>query len=300
MEKFLLLISALVPVVILLFYIEKKDIGPKEPRSLKWKVFLYGILITFVAIAIEGVLDGFIEGLNASPIISIFLKAFIVAALVEEGCKFYVVKKVTYNHRNFDEVMDGIYYAVIASLGLAVFENVMYVFSGGFSIALMRALLSVPAHAFFSGIMGFYIGMAKKAPSKALEKKNLFKGLFFAIFYHGSFNFLLMFSSLGEASVGGFLSFIAVVPLMVIMYLHLSSKIKLAHFEDKVSHEKPTPIGFWRVLRVFSGSIFLLVGALFFIGIIISEDLSILDNIPTILFNGVIFIFPGVYLVKKK
>lgn len=49
------------------------------------------------------------------------------------------------------------------SLGFAALENVLYVFDGGFGVALLRALTSVPGHTIFAVFMGYYYGVAKKA-----------------------------------------------------------------------------------------------------------------------------------------
>ena len=49
------------------------------------------------------------------------------------------------------------------SLGFAALENVLYVFEGGFGVALLRALTSVPGHTIFAVYMGYHYGVAKKA-----------------------------------------------------------------------------------------------------------------------------------------
>lgn len=60
-------------------------------------------------------------------------------------------------------MVDGIIYAVAASLGFATVENIAYVLEGGFAVGVLRAVLSVPGHAFFGALMGFYMGVAKHA-----------------------------------------------------------------------------------------------------------------------------------------
>ncbi len=120
--------------------------------------------------------------------------------------------------------MDGITYAIIASLGFATVENIMYVLDGGFMVALIRAIFSVPAHALFSGIMGFYIGIAKFAVKEKRRDFLIWKGLGFAVFYHGTFNFLLFSEVVWLIAM--------VVPLMIVMWMHLKRVIKRAHHFD--------------------------------------------------------------------
>ncbi len=58
--------------------------------------------------------------------------------------------------------MDGIIYAAAAAIGFSVVENVLYIASFGMSIAPpLRATISTLAHIAFSGLGGYYLGLAK-------------------------------------------------------------------------------------------------------------------------------------------
>ncbi|MFC1615536.1 PrsW family intramembrane metalloprotease [Patescibacteria group bacterium] len=252
MKIAILILLSLLPVALLLLFFEKQDKGRKDPLKLKWKVFLWGILITILAGFIEVNLDGLFHQFIADNILYFFVTAFVTAAIIEEVAKYLVVRKVVYNNKNFDEVMDGINYTIIASLGFAALENVLYVVSGGYVIAIIRALLSVPAHALFSGIMGYYIGVSRFFPGKDSPTKVIAKGLFLAIFYHGLFNFLLMTESP---------AIVLVIPLMVFMGLHLKYLIGKAQFLDKNTKKQPEKLTVGHAIRIFIGCIFLVVGA---------------------------------------
>ena len=69
-------------------------------------------------------------------------------------------------NRAFDEPMDGIVYGVVASLGFATLENILFVFNGGMSVAVSRAFTAVPLHAFVGAIMGYYVGQAWRHPEE--------------------------------------------------------------------------------------------------------------------------------------
>lgn len=176
------LLLAIVPAVLLILYFLKKDSQKKEPKKLIWKTFVIGFFSVIPAIFIES----FIEPLTSlsGSLQQLFLKAFIVAALVEEGIKFLVVRLYIVKKYDFDEITDGIVYTITASLGFACFENILYS-SGGISTILLRAVTAVPLHAIASGIMGYYIGKAK------ISGKNYLHGLFWAILIHGLYDFLL-------------------------------------------------------------------------------------------------------------
>lgn len=223
METTLLILLSILPAVLLLLYFEKKDNVRKEPLALKWKIFWWGIVAAFVARGLEMQIDPLFNGVG-NFWVHIALGSFITAALVEESIKLWVVKTYIYGHKHFNEVMDGITYCIIASLGFATIENIMYVVEGGLTTAIMRALLSVPAHALFSGIMGYYIGKSRFIKSNTKKTLKILKGLIIGIFYHGLFNFIL-FSQTNYTFL--------VVPLVTIMGIHLHAKIKKAHEMDK-------------------------------------------------------------------
>jgi ribosomal protein S18 acetylase RimI-like enzyme len=71
-------------------------------------------------------------------------------------------------------------------------ENIAYVWQHGYSVVFARMLTSVPAHASFAAIMGYYIGKAKF--DVAHRKKLLYTGLFTAILFHGSFDSFIFLS----------------------------------------------------------------------------------------------------------
>ena len=227
MQTVLLIVLAILPALALLWYFERKDKGRKEPRKLKWKIFWWGVLATVFAIFIELQVEGlWLQFVH--PVfdkwIYIFLTSFITAAVVEEGLKMWVVKTHVFKNKHFDEFMDGITYAIIASLGFATAENIMYVLDGGVGVAVIRAIFSVPGHAMFSGIMGFYIGIAKFSIKEKRCDRYLWTGFGFAVLYHGTFNFLL-FTEIVPL-------ILLVIPLMVIMALHIRHCIKKAHRHD--------------------------------------------------------------------
>lgn len=112
-------------------FFERQDKLRKEPLALKNKIFWFGVLIIFPAVLIEIPVDVLIQQIASNFYLNIFLGSFIGAAAIEEGLKFLAVRWGVYKNRHFDEVMDGITYAIIASLGFAVFENILYVLEGG-------------------------------------------------------------------------------------------------------------------------------------------------------------------------
>jgi len=66
----------------------------------------------------------------------------------------------------FDYFFDGIVYSTFVSLGFATIENILYAIVGGFQAVIVRAIFTVPAHAFFGISMGINLSLAKEAKLK--------------------------------------------------------------------------------------------------------------------------------------
>lgn len=186
-----LLFISLAPVLIIAFYIYSRDIYEKEPLSILIKALIAGVLIVLPVVLIERlltVLSAEMEGLSYAA-----YTAFIVAGLTEEGMKFLAFYFFFWKNKNFNEKFDGIVYAVYISLGFAGVENILYVFTGGYAVGLVRALTAVPAHALFGIVMGFYFGYARfNTDHRAIY---LFLAFFLSFVFHGFYNFLLMGNS---------------------------------------------------------------------------------------------------------
>jgi RsiW-degrading membrane proteinase PrsW (M82 family) len=217
---------ASLPVFFLLWYFNHRDKGEKEPKKLRKKIFRWGVAVTFAAALIEAAIEfpvyDFFNG--NPPLAYLMLMPFLVVALTEESLKYWVVKKFAYDHEKFNEVMDGITYCIIASMGFAVLENIIYTLQYGWGTGVLRAFTAVPAHALFSGIMGHYMGIAKFTKTPEQVNRLLRRGLAAGILFHGLYNFLLM--------SGIPILMIMVFPLLAYMAVILNHAIRMANKGD--------------------------------------------------------------------
>lgn len=198
----LLMVSAVVPSLMLIWYFRSRDAFP-EPARVLWATFFLGVLTVIPVLVVALPVASLIKDVE-DPLINGLLAAFLTAAAPEEFFKFLVVTLYCARHKEFDEPMDGVVYGAVASLGFATLENVLYVTSGGLGVAIMRAILAVPGHAFMGAIMGYYVGQAKFRPA---EKGKLLALAYFVPFLlHGLYDWPLLAAksaSAASATPGG-------------------------------------------------------------------------------------------------
>ena len=207
-----LMFIALLPAVVLVVYIYRKDRTDKEPPALLAKLLGYGALSCLPAIVVELILSAVIERLNVRNVcLGYFLEAFVVAGLTEETCKFLFLR-TTWRSPAFDYQFDAIVYAVMVALGFAAFENVKYVYSYGFATGLVRAVTAVPGHAIFGVFMGYFYGYAKLSDYWGRDedrKAYLALSVVVPVLLHGAYDFIATYEYDGYAWI-----FVAFVVLL--------------------------------------------------------------------------------------
>ena len=204
MENYIILLTALLPIVILIYYIYHKDKKSPEPTGQLVKAFLFGVLsvpLSFcMSIPLRQIGAYPAEATTISESIS---TAFFGAAIPEEIAKLFMLWLFLRKNRYFDEKMDGIVYAVCVSLGFAALENIMYLFSNVetfLSVGIARAIFAVPGHFCFGILMGYYYSFAKFYP-KAPEKNKVLI-LVAPIIVHGLYDSILFIINVTPAISG--------------------------------------------------------------------------------------------------
>lgn len=211
-----LLISSITPVILFLYIIFKKDKN-NEPIKLLSKCFFGGFLSVIITLIIDIPMES-IGSLFHSPFSKSFFDAFFVAAIPEEFSKFIIFYWVIWKSNLFDEHYDGIVYAVFISMGFALVENVMYVFQNGLAVAVMRAILAVPGHGLFAVVMGYFLSRAKFSKDGS-QKLYIVFSLLFPMLLHGTYDFLLMYTSSLSTVDAGFAGLLLVVFTVFIIFL---------------------------------------------------------------------------------
>lgn len=222
--KELLVFLSILPSIILGKYIYDNDRISKEPSNLLIRLAVSGVLSAILTLVISFIVElipGVPINYNHLGTIGLFFYCLFKVALIEEFSKWIFVKTITWNNKEFDHIYDAVVYCVFVSLGFATIENVLYVFYGGIWVALLRAFLSVPSHAFFGVFMGYYYGISKQGSinnNKRIEQKNLTLSLVMPVLLHGFFDFILL------SSKGSFIIFY--FAFVILLYIKSFKKIK--------------------------------------------------------------------------
>jgi RsiW-degrading membrane proteinase PrsW (M82 family) len=210
-----LLALTVLPGILWIWFFYRQDKYEKEPKQLVVKTFLLGAVMVIPAGIAESPFRYALSG--RAGLLALFIVAIFVVGLIEEVLKYFAIKTSAYNNIEFDEQMDGIIYGISAGLGFAALENLMYLSAFGTAVGLIRAILTNLAHASFSGVVGYHLGLAKF--HKEQETAYIFKGLSIAIFLHGFYDFLV---------IGRIVPPTVVVAVIFISYWYLKGKIRLA------------------------------------------------------------------------
>ncbi len=185
----LLLILAILPGLLITWYIYRMDRYEREHRLHLIICFLMGMALTWPAAYLDS--DAVLLGIRHSSSVELkLIVSILTVAIGEEAGKFLVLIAYPLWRPFFNEPIDGIVYAVMIGMGFATLENIHYASHFGLGTTLLRAFTAVPAHALFSVIIGYFAGLAWLKPQRCWPL--LFQGLGIAILVHAVYDFLVL------------------------------------------------------------------------------------------------------------
>ena len=191
------ILLAVIPAMVLIFYVVWRDRLHPEPGGQLVKAFFMGFLTIPLALLFASLIGQIfmllppIEGVGA-----LLVTSLMQAAIPEESAKLLILWLFLRRCRHFDEHMDGIVYAVCVGMGFATVENILYVTSSGpqflkvLSLGLSRAFLAIPGHFAFAVIMGYFYSLAS-FKGKQTHRKYMLMAWGFPVLAHALYDFLL-------------------------------------------------------------------------------------------------------------
>ena len=190
---FLFILIGFLPSFAWLFFFLKEDIHP-EPKKMIAKVFIWGALITSIAILVQYL---FRYLLGTIGIGQHQFASFLLFGIIEEVLKFLAAYSVVKKSPFFDEPMDAMIYMITAALGFALVENVAVVSgikiaSEAIGVLIFRFVGATLLHALSSAIVGYYWALSIIKKKTNNFSSLLFWGLMVASVLHGIFNYLII------------------------------------------------------------------------------------------------------------
>ena len=216
---FIYLAAALLPAFFLMRYIYRKDQWEPEPLSLLLYLAFLGVVAALLSVILEGIASALLSLSSIRPDSPLYaiITAFFGVAAIEEGTKYYLVYRRTWEDANFNFRFDAIVYSAFVSLGFAAFENVYYVFTYGLSVAFPRAILAIPGHLAFSVVFGYFYGRARAQADHGempRARASLLAGYVLATLLHGFYDACTMIGT--DRSLLAFLIFVAVMYIVIL------------------------------------------------------------------------------------
>ena len=227
--NWILIVSAVVPAIFLMVKVYRSDRLDKESPALLGNLVVAGILSALIAMVLEwigqAVLGAFVEENTRTYNIWLY---FVVVAFSEEGAKYFMMNRRTWNSPEFNCQYDAVVYAVFVSLGFALWENLSYVMHYGFTTALVRAVTAIPGHACFGVFMGAWYGMAKRWEGAGFESRSKTcrtMALLLPALIHGCYDFIATYEDAGVSGIFAvFVVLLFVVSLILVRRLSANDR----------------------------------------------------------------------------
>lgn len=226
MYNWILILAAVIPAVFLMIKVYRADRMEKESGYLLRQLVIAGILSTIIALIEEKIGEWILSCfVPENTLLYQIILYFVIVAIAEESSKYFFLKKRTWNNPEFNCQYDGVVYAVFVSLGFALWENINYVLSYGFSTAIVRAITAIPGHACFGVFMGVFYGLARKQYNHGKKFSSKIFRIFsvvLPVLLHGSYDFIASM----ENTMGGlyFVAFVIILFALSFGLVNISSK----------------------------------------------------------------------------
>jgi RsiW-degrading membrane proteinase PrsW (M82 family) len=225
---------SLLPVVIMLWFYYVRQKQPSVSGTSMFRFFSIGVIAVIISVILEkGVYLAweyispatadlfFSENVSMGSIIQVLFAggvSFGVVALIEEGTKYLLMRRLIWRTYDMDQVIDGVQFGIATGLGFAFLENTFYFlklfqgleFDTLVIVFFLRFLISTVGHMSFGGIMGYQLA---KARFNVTEKKSFSgKAFLYPWLMHGFFNFLL------AIQLAFYNVILLVIPLVIFWY----------------------------------------------------------------------------------
>jgi len=227
----LYIVFGIIPSLAWLFYYLRKDVHP-EPNLMILKIFFWGAAITVPVFFVQIGMNAMLESINVSPLISSLLYWFVVISFSEEFFKYLVIRFRVVNSPELDEPIDVMLYMIIAALGFAAVENILYIFipanqlsftdliSRTLLLSFVRFIGATFLHTLCSAVVGYALALSLCKLKNKLAY--IITGLFMAVVLHGIYDFSII-------GLDG--NFKIIIPIAILITLAILTSLGFEHLK---------------------------------------------------------------------
>ena len=183
---------AMSPAIALVWFFYVRNAYRPERKSLIVLLFVLGGASTLIALGLNHLVEKYTQLWPGAPNAQHrMLFWFFGVGLNEEFAKLLPLLVVLYPRRDFTSPYQGLLGAATVALGFAAVENLFYLERYGTLTLLLRSVLTVPAHAFFTIPMGVMLAYCKVSPTFTGKYCWMLGGLAISVGFHGLYDLWL-------------------------------------------------------------------------------------------------------------
>lgn len=276
MNLTVLLISAYLPLPILMFMILRSGAFGKGSIGTMFKLFFLGVAAAVPAFLMEAaclLVIRILLGLFPDDafgghfqLVCAIIRYFIAVALIEEGWKHFVLRSSTWKQMIMESITDGVAASALVGIGfsavmygawmaafyvvpadMGVLRDTMPDYLGAGAVtAFLFALIYILSHFGYSGLMGAFYGIAKNSEQKEHGKRAgflLLVSFLLPFLLHG---FCAALSGYGVAAgkIYWVLVGLALEVILALLMISMLSRASDAVSEDAYSAAEDHPVDF--------------------------------------------------------
>lgn len=251
----LALLLSLIPALLCAALVYWLDRYEKEPRILLGAVFGWGAVIAVIgAVVAQGFLTGVMTAAGGSQQAADFAGMTLFAPVTEESLKGIAVLLVfLVLRREFDSVLDGIVYAAVVALGFAATEDLFYLYGeftekgmeGLFSLFILRIVMGIWDHPFYTSFIGIGLAMSRLSRSTAVRWLAPPVGWCLALGFHGLHNALATLSE-GTPALAGLMFLVdwsgwLFMSILIFVLIRREGRLVDTHLKEEMESGRLSP-----------------------------------------------------------
>ena len=192
----LLIVIALAPPIALIWFFQSRNTGTRDSLAYLVLMFLMGMLSGGPALLLNHMVEKYTVLWAGAPLQEHRILFWLVGiGMNEEVSKMIPLLALIYLRREPATPFQGLLSGITVALGFSAVENLFYLDRYGTATLIIRSILTVPAHAFFTAPLGYCLALARRARGSWNAYGWLVGGILVSMLFHGMYDVWLSLDS---------------------------------------------------------------------------------------------------------